>query len=63
MATALNVSRQMVWKMAKAAEMDPDYQVPANHLRAIEAVTENRVTVDQLVINRQTRQDHSATAS
>lgn len=50
MASALGVSTQMVWKMAKAAEADAHYQVPANHLRAIERATDGRVTVTELVV-------------
>lgn len=52
MAAALKVSPQMVSKMAKAAQADPYYQVPANHLRSIERATEGRVTVEELVVDR-----------
>ena len=52
MATALDVSPQMVSKMAKAAQADPYYQVPARHLRSIERATDRRVMVEELLIDR-----------
>lgn len=55
LASALRVSPQMVSKMAKAAQADACYQVPANHLRAIERATEGKVTVGDLVIEREVR--------
>jgi len=48
----LGVSPQMISKMAKAAEADPCYQVPANHLRAIERATRGEVSLQQLVLER-----------
>jgi DNA-binding transcriptional regulator YdaS (Cro superfamily) len=50
MAQALGVSLQMISKMKRSAEADPSYQVPATHLRAIQAVTNGEVTIDQLVV-------------
>lgn len=52
MAEALQVSPQMISKMAKLAANNRYYLVPSNHLRSIERVTDGRVSVVDLVLER-----------
>ena len=63
MATALDVSPQMVSKMAKAAQADAYYQVPAKHLRSIERATDRRVMVEELLIDRPATESRARAAA